>query len=291
MRSSYNISAARSPRWGLPAKVHALVGAAHISSMNESAVPDPAKVCNMNTYSPAQVAERLGTSRRRVTHAALLAGLGQRDQTRVRFTDPEVVALAGCLGVTPSVEGLTRIESLVLAELARRPFGLVSYRAVARACAISTASASKAVSSLLAQGLVTEARKTVALGRAREVSVIKANVSHPDWTRLLAGLRTVAPANRSESAHSGLPSHVRHAFWNVDDRTFRRLDLDTDGPFIAARALTTGDANLMAFAADRLPAQAWGSALHLRGLSPESRQTARNLALAGKSSPSQDGHE
>lgn len=248
-------------------------------------------MCNMNTYSPAQVAERLGTSRRRVTHAALVAGLGQRGQVRVRFTDADVATLAGRLGVTPCVEGLTRIESLVLAELARRPFGLVSYRAVARACAISTASASKAVSSLLAQSLVTETRKTVALGRAREVTVIKARVSHPDWTRLLAGLRTVVPASRSEPAHSGLPNHVRHAFWNVDDPTFRRLDLNTDGAFIAARALSAGDANLMAFASDRLPAQAWDSVLHLRGLSPESRQTARNLALAGKSSPSGDSHE
>lgn len=251
--------------------------------MDDNAAPDLARLCNMNTYSPAQVAERLGTSRRRVTHAALLAGLGRCDQARVRFTEADVVALAGRLGVTPSVEGLSRIESLVLAELARRPFGLVSYRAVARACAISTASASKAVSSLLAQGLVTETHKTVALGRAREVTVIKANVSHPDWTRLLAGLHTVAPAKRNEPTRNGLPNHVRHAFWNVDDQTFRRLDLETDGAFIAARALSTGDANLIAFASDRLPAQAWNSVLHLRGLSAESRQTARNLALAGAS--------
>ena len=195
-----------------------------------------------------------------------------------------MAALARGLGVVRPVAGLSRTESLVLAELARRPFGLVSHRAVARASAISTASASKAIRSLLNQGMVTETRKTVALGRARKVMVVKANVSHPDWTRLLPELRRVVPARRGGPAALRLPRHVRHAFWNVDDQTFRGLELQADGPFIAARALSSGDANLMAFASDQLPPQAWLSVVHLRGLSGEQRQTARNLARAGATS-------
>lgn len=236
----------------------------------------------MNTYSPTQVAERLGTSRRRVSRAAQLAGLAREGESRVRYSEDDFAALARRLGVSRQVTGLTRIEALVLAELARRPSGLVSHRAIARACSISTASASKAVRSLMHKGLVTETRKTVALGRAREVAIVKANVSHPDWTRLLSELQLVVPADNDGGAPARLPDNVRHTFWNVDDQTFRHLDLCKDGSFIAARALSTGDANLMAFATSRLAAEAWLSVVNLRGLTPETRQSARNLAAAAQ---------
>lgn len=211
-----------------------------------------------------------------------MAGVGRHVGARTRFSDADREVLARKLGVTPSVEGLSRIEAIVLAELSRRPLGLVSHRAIARACSLSPASASKATKSLLSKGLATETPKTVALGRAQLVKLVKANPSHPDWTRLLGELAKVIPATETATEPTRLPDHVRHAFWNVDDAMFRKLDLVKDGPFIAARALSTKDPNLMAFAASHLQAAAWRKVVSLRGLSAESQQTARNLADAAE---------
>lgn len=238
----------------------------------------------MNTWSPGEVADLLGTSRKRVTSAAQELGLADAGGSgaRVRFSEDAVTALAGRLGVTPAVSGLSRIESLILAELARRPFGLISYRAAARACAISPASASKAVQSLARSGLVTEERTMAALGRAREVTVVKANVAHPRWTELLSELSQVRPRSKStDLAHvgqRGLPPYLRHAFWNVDDTSYRILDTRTDGTYIADRALTTRDPNLLSFAASHLNAQAWQAAARARGRTGSDQRLAENLA-------------
>jgi MarR family len=240
------------------------------------------KLCIVSTYSAEQVAGLLGTSRARVTRAARACGIGAAECSRLRFDDGDVRALADHLGVTAVVDGLSRTESVVLAELSRRPLGLISSRAVARACGISPAAAVKAVQSLVSQGLVTETRATVALGKAREVTVLRANVRHPRWTALLEQLRRVRPPVSAEAAPAGLPRHLEHAFWNVDHQTFRRLKLTDDGPFIASRALATSDPALLAFAARHLDAGAWRAAANLRGLAPQTRQLAVNLALAAK---------
>jgi hypothetical protein len=134
----------------------------------------------------------------------------------------------------------------------------------------------------VSQGLVTDTRQTVALGKAREVTVLRANVRHPRWTALLEQLRRVRPPVSAEAAPAGLPRHLEHAFWNVDHQTFRRLKLTDDGPFIASRALTTSAPALLAFAARHLDAGAWRAAANLRGLAPQTRQLAVNLALAAK---------
>jgi len=241
-----------------------------------------AKLCIMNSYSPEQIAESLGTSRRRVVRAAEMSGVGRRVGSRTRFSGADRATLAKKLGVTPRVEGLSRIEAVVLAELSRRPFGLVSHRAIARATSLAPASASKATKALLNKGLATETPTTVALGRAQMVNLVKANSSHPDWTRLLSQLAMVVPATETTPEPVRLPDHVRHAFWNVDDEQFRKLDLAEDGPFIAARALSTNDPNLMAFAARHLRAEAWLKVMGLRGLSAETRQAARNFAAAAE---------
>lgn len=201
-------------------------------------------------------------------------------QERVRFSDKDVAVLAERLGVTPLVAGLSRVESVVLAELSRRPFGLVSSRAVARACSISPASASKATRALVEKNLAVEIKTTVALGKAREVTIVKANVTHPGWTRLLDELHGVRPPIENTPPSGRVPGYLRHAFWNVDDTTFQHLNLSSDGAFIAARALTTGDPNLLSFAASHLKPAVWATVTNLRGLTPETSQTARNLAGA-----------
>lgn len=239
----------------------------------------------MNTWTPGEVADLLGTSRKRVTRTAQDLGLADAGQSgaRVRFSEDALDALAGRLGVTPAVTGLSRIESLVLAELARRPFGLISYRAAARACAISPASASKAIQSLARSGLVTEERAMAALGHAREVTVVKANVAHPRWTQLLSELAQVRPAGKStalvHAGQRGLPSYLRHTFWNVDDTTYRLLDTRANGTYIADRALTTRDPNLLAFAASHLDAEAWHAAARARGRTAPDQRLAENLAM------------
>lgn len=233
----------------------------------------------MNTYTSEQVAARLGTSRKRVHAAATSLGLvGDKRGERVRFTGEQASRLAAVLGVTPPVEGLTRTESLVLAVLSRRPLGLVSHRAVARACSVSPASAVKAVGSLQAKGLVTVEHAVRALGRAQEVTVIRANNLHPDWSRLLDHLQHVHPPVSRDTGTARLPASVRHAFWNVDDTTYRSLDIHKNGAYIADRALTTNDPNLLAYAAAHLDADAWQGAARARGRSVREKRLADNLA-------------
>ncbi|MFP5253735.1 MAG: MarR family transcriptional regulator [Actinomycetes bacterium] len=233
----------------------------------------------MNTYACGQVAARLGTSRKRVQAAAKSLGLASGKQgERVRFTGEQVNRLAAALGVTPPVAGLTRAESLVLAVLSRRPLGLVSHRAVARACSLSPATAVKAVGSLQGKGLVAVEREVRALGRAQEVTVIRANNLHPDWSRLLDQLQHVHPPVSQEGGAVRLPSYLRHAFWNVDDTTYKRLDIHENGAYIADRALTTDDPNLLAFAAAHLDADAWEGAARARGRSARGKRLADNLA-------------
>lgn len=236
----------------------------------------------MNTWTSEEVASQLGTSRKRVTRAAHNLGLtaGNQTATRVRYTEQMVHKLATKLGTTPTIVGLSRTETIVLAELARRPQGLISARAVARACTISPASASKAVTNLTNKGLVTQTRTVVALGHAREVTVLRANVAHPRWTQLLTELSTVRVPEQAPVAPAAthLPTHLRHAFWNVDDTTFAALNTRTHGVYIADRALTTRDLNLLAFSATHLNADAWNGAAKARGRTPQDKRFAENLA-------------
>lgn len=233
----------------------------------------------MDRHTPSEVARRLGVSRRRVTSAAARDGIGVVTGNRRLFTDSDVSRLRDRLGRSPMVPSLSRSEVVVLAELSRRPRGLVSARAVARACGVSPTTAVKAIHSLVAAGLVMERDEVVALGRARRVRSLHANVRHPEWGALLPVLRQVSmPETSRASASAPIPAHLRHVFWNVDDVTLAGITPGEDGPFIASRALTTGDPDLLAFAVATVPRSAWTSAGRLRGLTDEQRAFASNLA-------------
>jgi DNA-binding MarR family transcriptional regulator len=235
----------------------------------------------MNTYSSNGVAVTLGVSRRRVMAAADRGSIGTWNGRRRVFTEEDVTLLREQLGSAPVVASLSRGEVAVLAELSRRPCGLVSARAVARACGLSPATAAKAVRSLVAEGLVVESESVVALGRARRVRSLHANVRHPDWGSLLPLLRHAVPAARpGPSPVEPVPAHVRHAFWNVGDDTLSRVTPVTDGPFIATRALTTGDPDLLAYAAATVDPASWRRASRARGLADEQRALAASLAGA-----------
>jgi hypothetical protein len=238
----------------------------------------------MNTMSPEQVALALGTSRKRVQAAARALGLVEEGaHQRTRFTIDQAEELARRLGVTPSVDGLSRIESLALAELARRPLGLNSARAVARAAGLSVAAAAKAVDQLHKKGLVTVTDEVRALGRAEQVAVIRANVLHPDWTRLAGQLRRVRSPERPDAGSHHLPRRLRHNFWNLDDRTFKNLDSEANGVYIADRALTTKDPSLMAYAVATIAPSSWAEAARGRGRNAADRVLAESLASEGGS--------
>lgn len=126
----------------------------------------------LNSYTPNQAAALLGVSRRRIVAASERSGIGSMTGRRRLLTDADVSLLREQLGTAPIVESLSRNEVVVLAELSRRPFGLISSRAVARACGLSPATAAKAIRGLVSVGLVVERDEVVPLGRARQVRTL-----------------------------------------------------------------------------------------------------------------------
>lgn len=197
---------------------------------------------------------------------------------RLRLTARDVSRLEAELGLTPHVPGLSRIEAATLAALARSPLGLVSVRALAARAGVSPTAAGRAVKTLLDQGLVRRERHTLALGIAREVAVLEASVAAPQWPSLAPALARVIPAanaSRRTRRHRRVPRELRHLFWNTDTS---QLDVQSQGGYIARRLLSTGDLEGLAWGASHLAAEDWRHAAQARGLSPEDRALARNLA-------------
>lgn len=181
------------------------------------------------------------------------------------------------LGKIPRLEGLSREAVLVLAALARRPLGLRSARAVARAAGISPTAASQTLKRLQREGLVERQKRRVVLGRVVDVEVWQVNVAHRRWQRLSPALVGVVLPDRrvAESRDRKVPGWLRHLFWNVD---VDKLDVNRDGAFIAGRVLASADAQAHAWAATTLPSDAFLAAASQRGLDRRRAALARNLA-------------
>lgn len=178
------------------------------------------------------------------------------------------------------MEGLSRIETQVLAALARAPRGLTGVRAVARRAGVSPTAAAGALGPLVERNLVRHERAWVAAGRAREVELLRANVTAREWESLaplLAGVRP--PIRRQPRRPSRLPARLRHLFWNADPS---RLDPGRHGGYIAERLLSSHDLDGIAWGASALTARDWEQGARVRGLSTEERALARNLARAGR---------
>ena|SRR6266511_568793 len=232
----------------------------------------------MDTLSASEVARRLGTSLPRVQRAIERLGLAveRRSGGRVRLRESQLEQLRSELGVVSSVDGLSRVEAQVLAALARAPRGLATLRAVARRAGVSPTAASGALSSLAERGLVGREREWVAAGRARQVELVRANVTASEWATLaprLAGVRP--PVRREPRRPSRLPARLRHLFWNADPT---RLDLDAHGGYIAERLLSSHDLDGIAWGARALAPADWEQAARNRGLSAAERALARNIA-------------
>ncbi len=226
----------------------------------------------------ADVARQLGTSVPRVQRAVSRLGMDERRGAggRLRLTASDVWRLRAELGCTPAVPGLSRVQAQALAALARAPLGVTSARVLAARAGISPTAAARAVSELIERGLVRRERQTVALGRSREIDVIRANVTAAQWPQLAPALAHVLAPQRSEPArHARVPPALRHLFWNTASS---QLDVRRHGGYIARRLLSVGDLEGLAWGADHLSAKDWRHAANTRGLSADRRAMALNLA-------------
>lgn len=223
----------------------------------------------------------LGTTRSRLHRAIRAAGIepARSPGGHVRLDRGELRQLRRRLGVAPRTAGLSREQVLVLAALARRPLGLGSGRAVARAAGVSPTTANGALAHLAAMDLVVCTSGTVAAGRARLVDRFTVNWRHPRWPELapqLAGASfPVDPVDAGTPPSRGVPAWLGHLFWNQD---LDRLDVDHDRVMIAARVLASDDLNAHAWAARTLAPEAWRSAARTRGV--DARRTALAAHLA-----------
>ncbi|HEY1365553.1 MAG TPA: MarR family transcriptional regulator [Gaiellaceae bacterium] len=236
----------------------------------------------MDTISASEAARRLGTSLPRVLRAVdrlELPGVRGRGG-RARLSEAHLERLRSELGVIPLLDGLTRIETQILAALARAPRGLASARAVARRAGVSPTAAADAIRSLERRGLVRRDREWVAAGRARELELLHANLASPEWPALAAGLAAVRmPEGPEPRRPRRLPARLRHLFWNADPN---RLDLESHGGYIAERLVSTEDIDGLAWGLRALRASDWDEAAGNRGLSAEQRALARNFARAAR---------
>ncbi|MDP3984696.1 MAG: MarR family transcriptional regulator [Acidimicrobiia bacterium] len=227
-----------------------------------------------------EVAAALVTTRSRV-HRAVAAGLVDPIRTKgghLRFSETDLAVLRRHLGFVPRLPGLSREEVLVLTALTRRPFGLRSARAVARAAGISPTTATSSLRRLQQIGLVARQRRRVVLGKAMETDAWHAELGHRRWSRLGPSLANVVlpePVGGENDAVGAVPVWLRHLFWNAD---VRLRVVQRDGAFIAGRVLASDDAQAHAWAATTLSPEAFRKAASVRGLEPCRVALAQNLA-------------
>ncbi len=234
----------------------------------------------MDTLSAAAAARRLGTTLPRVLRAIDRLGLDveRRGGGRVRLSDAQVEQLRLALGSVPTVDGLNRVETQVLAALARAPRGLASSRAVARRASVSPTTAARALRALEERSLICREQEWIPAGRAREVELVRANTASPEWSSLAAQLANVRlPAVGQSRSPKQLPARLRHLFWNADTK---RLDPSVHGSYIAERLVSSHDLDGLAWGIGALTREDWRGAAHNRGLSAQEQALACNLARA-----------
>jgi len=235
----------------------------------------------MDTCSIRGLARELGTSAPRVSRA--LKKLGIEPKTvgaRAALTPEQASEVRRRLGVVPPAPGLSRVQTQVLSALSRAPLGVRSARALATRAGISPTVASRTISELRAQGLVTVSRERVVEGSVRDAPVIRANYSGERYAPLAGHLARVAlPSARPRRAPTRVPSRLAHLFWNTAPS---QLDVRRAGGYIARRLLTTGDLEGLAWAAGALSPAHWRHGAQARGLSATMRALALNLAAAGE---------
>jgi len=109
-----------------------------------------------------------------------------------------------------------------------------------------------------------------------------ANIEHSRWQSLdpvLARVQLPVRSERPKSTEQRVPRRLRHLFWNTADS---QLDVARAGPYVARRLLQTMDLQGLAWGAKALAPGDWERAARARGLDPEVKRLARNLAAASR---------
>ena len=220
-----------------------------------------------------QVARELSTTVPRVLRAVRGGGIPTvRRGNRFLFDAAGVQALRGRLGAAPAIPDLTREDVLVLAALGRRPLGLRSARAVARASGVSPTTAGRSLRRLAERGYVARETVRVAEGAARDLTIWTVRWAEPAWLRV-AGMvgQTALPTGAAASprpagaSKRGLPPQLGHLFWNED---VQGLDLDRHGGLVADRILRSEDPEAHAWMLRQLAPEAILKATRTRDLDP-----------------------
>ncbi len=232
-----------------------------------------------STFTSGEVAGALGVSARRVHRAARAGAVAYTSDAhgRLRFGAEAVDELRRRWGAVRRVPGLSRETAMVLAALSRRPLGLDSARAAARAAGVSPTTAARALRELAARGYVEQRVEQVVEGRVRDVTVWSVRWGSPEWLAVASDIgRCVLPTARRIARPRRVPRRLGHLFWNVD---LAELDVERDGRFIADRILRHDDPQALAWMAVTLRPSDIEAATHGRGLSR--RRAAFGRALAG----------
>jgi excisionase family DNA binding protein len=241
---------------------------------------------NGGLLTSGEVARRLGTSVARVLRAARRGEApAVRRGNRLLFGAAAVERLRRRWGAVPPIPGLSREDVLVLAVLGRRPLGLRSSRAVARAAGVSPTTAGRALHRLAERGYVGRETARVTEGEVRDVPVWSVRWTDQVWLRVAATVgQVVLPdahePKRRPSAPPGRrrpPARLAHLLWNED---LGSLDVERHAALLADRILRSDDPEAHAWMMDRLPASAILEATRTRNLDPRRASLGRLLAAA-----------
>lgn len=171
---------------------------------------------------------------------------------------------------------LRKTDLAVAAALSRRPFGLRSGRAVAKAAGVCHSAASRALRRLEAAGIVRQRQDQVAEGAACTVTVWTIDWCSPAWHAIAAEVgRSARPVPTAAPLRPRLPSRLAHLFWNVE---LGVVDLDQHGTYVASRILRSHDCQALGWLARHLHPEHLLAAARGRGLDPRRAQLARLLA-------------
>jgi hypothetical protein len=190
-----------------------------------------------------------------------------------------------------------RSDLAVAGALARRPFGVHSARAVARAAGVSPTTAARALHSLHRDGVVIRRVDDVAAGHVRRVSVWTIDWCSSAWRAIAPDVRRLRAAEQATAdpgataagttaaaAVDGagrrpqrrVPGRLAHLFWNAD---LAGVDPRTHGSYVASRILRADDCQALGWLARTLHPDAIRAAAAGRGLDP--RRVALAHLLAG----------
>jgi hypothetical protein len=167
----------------------------------------------------------------------------------------------------------------VAATLSRRPFGLRSARAVAKASGVGYSATRCCLARLEAAGIVRRREDRVAEGAARSVTVWTIDWRSAEWHAIAAQVGRAAAQPEAEPATTParLPARLAHLFWNAE---LGCVDLDRHGAYVASRILRSNDCQALGWVARHLRPEHLRSAARGRGLDPRRAQLANLLAGA-----------